>query len=94
MESSMRMQELRLEEVKQKIADLQKQIDQNEVKKTLKEECPHEIPIPSVFNMIPKKTLMNRDGSSSMNGKKTGVVDEPIVPINCVTFNQNEQFVD
>lgn len=60
-----RMQEIRLEEIRQKIADIQRQIDQNDVKKTLKEVCPHEIPIPSTFQMLPKKTLYNKDGGSS-----------------------------
>ncbi|TNV80634.1 hypothetical protein FGO68_gene9947 [Halteria grandinella] len=83
------------------IADYQRLIDQNQVKQTLKSESTNVAPIPSLFTMPLKKTILNKDGNASHSGKKAssqggegGAHSEPTVPINCVAFNQNEKYAD
>lgn len=51
--------------------------------------------IPSGFTLQPKKTIVYRDAAPPSAAKKDNqVAVGPVIPINCVTFNQNEKYID
>jgi hypothetical protein len=76
---------MRLDETRQRIAELQKQLDQNAIKQTLKTECQSVVPIPPAFGMAAKRTFSNLEGPKK---------DAQPVAVNCVAFNPNEAFND
>ena len=91
---SARQQETKLDEIKGKIEEYREAIEANKIKVTLKDS--DEMPIPQGFTLQPKKTVIHKDATlqSSGSGKKGSKDEGTAVAINCVTFNQNERFVD
>ncbi len=47
--------------------------------------------LPSGFTLQAKKTIVQRD---TVPGPNKQVAVGPVIPINCVTFNQNEKYID